>query len=98
MVYQVIFLWGVLVTEFIEVFVKKLFGDFSLSNVLFFDGFSIRSGFGCHFADTSSKEVLCPKGNDGSVVDCIDLLSNQHHAHPLCHSHGYVVDQQGYFF
>ena len=32
------------------------------------------------------------------MVDCVDLLSNNHHAHAFGHAHGDIVDEEGNFF
>ena len=95
---QIVFLRGIFMRQFVEVLVKEFFGDFGLANDLFIDRFAVGGGFGCHLADSSSEEVLSTEDNEGRVVDCIDLLSDHHHAHAFGHAHGDVVDEEGNFF
>ena len=44
-------------------------------------------------ADSTAKIVLPSIDYDGGMVDCIDLLPNNHHAHGASHAHGDVVDE-----
>ena len=95
---QVVFLRSVFMRQFIQILLEEFLGDFGLADDFLIDGFAVGSGFGCHLADSSPKEVLHAVDNDGGVVDSVDLLADDHHAHALGHAHGDVVDEEGNFF
>lgn len=90
---DVVLLRSILMRDIFQELLKDLLWDFGLSERYFLDGFAIGSSFGSIVADASSEVVLSAEDNERSVVDCIDLLADDHHAHGASHSHGDVIDK-----
>jgi hypothetical protein len=84
------------VPDVLEELLEDLLGDLCLSDFLLLDGFAVGGLLGGALADAASEEVLAAVDDEGSVVDCVDLLAHEHHAHASGHSHGDVVDQESY--
>ncbi len=82
----------------IQVVLEHLLRDLSLTDRDLLDGLAIGRGLGSHVADASAEEILASVDNEGSVVDSIDLLPDEHHAHALGHAHGDVIDKKSHFF
>lgn len=81
-----------------KVVLEHLLRDFGFTDRNLLDGLAIRCGLRGHVADASTKEILAPIDNEGSVVDGIYLSADKHHAHALSHSHSDVVDEESHFF
>ena len=94
----VVLLRGVLGSQVLEVVVEDFLGDFGGADLYFFDGFAVGGLLGGILADAASEIVLFAVDEEGGVVDGVDLLSEEHHAHVFGHSHGEVVDCQHHFF
>ena len=89
---DIILFCGVLEGYIFQEVLVDLLRDFCFSQHDFLYGFAEGGGLGRIGADASPEVVLLSKCHKGGVVDGIDLLSNHHHAKPLGHSHGDIVN------
>lgn len=79
--------------DIVQELFEDFLGDFGLSQRYFLDRLAVWGGLGSIVTDAASEVVLSAKDDKRSVVDGVDLLADDHHAHGLGHTHGDVIDE-----
>lgn len=97
MIDQVILLSCVLGSQVFQVVLEYLFGNLGAAHFDFLDRFAVGGLFGWVPADAPSEVVLATEDDERAVVDSVDLLADEHHAHGLGHPAGDVVESESYF-
>lgn len=81
--------------NFVQVFLKYLLWQLSITQIELLDWFAIGSALWFIVTDASAKIVLTTEYSEGGMIYSVDLLSDDHHTHILCHTHGDIIDVEG---
>lgn len=84
--------------DVLQEILEDFLGDLGVAQFHFLDGLAEGSLLGGVPADAPSEVVFLPEDDDGGVVDGVDLLADQHHAHGAGHPLGDVVQREDYLF